>query len=50
VQPPKRKTQQVSLAKVKAQTEEPQHNLVLRLIAGVQNAGAGVKWKKDGNG
>lgn len=27
--------------------EEPEHNLVLKLIAGVQNAGAGVKWKKN---
>ncbi|MBZ0275990.1 MAG: hypothetical protein K8I60_07595 [Anaerolineae bacterium] len=30
--------------------EEGHHNLVLRLIAGVQNAGAGVKWSKSKHG
>lgn len=29
---------------------DPQTNVVLRLIAGIQNAGAGVHWKKKENG
>lgn len=32
---------------VMVEEEEGHHNLVLRLIAGVQNAGAGVKWSKN---